>query len=331
MKRTLILTASLIFLLSLGAAGYFIVVIHEQPNQARQVLRVGYLPITPALPFYVALENGYFADSGLEVEPVKFQNGALMAQEVMAGRLAAASPGPADVYLAGEAEVPGRFRIYLQTAYTPENFIYSLLVRKDSGIKSPKDLKGRKIGVFPGLTNKLLLGLALKAQFGWNPERDVTIVGVAPPLQLDSLETHGIDALCPLEPTGTIGAAREALMFLDKGYVERQVLSPLYITAHALSAEIARKHPEALDHYVKAIEKAVAFMTTHEADARSFLPKYTPLQVDHARLTPLGTVFTVADADRKQFQRLSDLLARERVLTRPVEVEALYYRHDDRN
>ena len=97
-------------------------------------LKVGYLPINPALPLFVAFDNGLFDEQNILVVPVKYQNGALMAEDVIAGRLAAACPGPADVYLSREAVSPGQFKIYLQTAYTPKNFIYSILVRKDSGI-----------------------------------------------------------------------------------------------------------------------------------------------------------------------------------------------------
>src|SRR5262245_29796262 len=98
------------------------------------VLKVGYLPLSATIPLFVATEKNYFAQGGVRIDLVKYQNGALLAQDVISGRIDAASPGPADVYLKAETETPGRFQIYLQTAYTPDNFIYSLLTRKQGGI-----------------------------------------------------------------------------------------------------------------------------------------------------------------------------------------------------
>ena len=40
--------------------------------QSGPKIRVGYLPIAAGLPFYAAVEKGYFKEAGLDVEPLKF-------------------------------------------------------------------------------------------------------------------------------------------------------------------------------------------------------------------------------------------------------------------
>jgi len=35
-------------------------------------LRVGYWPVAAGLPFFAAVEKGYFKEAGVEVEPIKF-------------------------------------------------------------------------------------------------------------------------------------------------------------------------------------------------------------------------------------------------------------------
>ena len=40
---------------------------------------IGFWPIASGLPFYVAIEKGYFKEAGLDVEPLKFAS----AQQVM--------------------------------------------------------------------------------------------------------------------------------------------------------------------------------------------------------------------------------------------------------
>ena len=290
-------------------------------------LEVGYLPISAALPLFVAIEHGLFEELGISVVPVKFQNGALLAEDVVIGRLDAACPGPVDVYLSKEVESSGRFKIYLQTVYTPSNYIYSILVRKDSGIRRLEDLHGKTIGVFPGVTNKLLLEIFLQQEFDWKADEDFRVQGIAPPLQLDALETGEYDAICPLEPTGTIGTFRPALEMIDRGLIERGVLNPLYITAHALSTEAMEEYPEQMQLFVIAMEKAVDMMREDEQAMRTLLPKYTSLTLEQARLTPIGECLKLEEASRSDFQRLADLLTREGVLSSPVDVNSLYYKY----
>jgi NitT/TauT family transport system substrate-binding protein len=288
-------------------------------------LKVGYLPISAALPLFVALEHGLFDEQDISVVTVKYQNGALMAEDVISGRLAAACPGPADVYLSREVESPGQFKIYLQTVYTPKNFIYSILVRKNSGIKKLEDLRGKKVGVFPGVTNKLLLEILLRQKFGFRPDVDVRVQGITASLQLDALETGEYDAICPLEPMGTIGTFRHDIEMIDRGPIEREVLNPLYITLHALSTKVMNKNPEQLRKFVAAMEKAVDLIRTNEQVTRTLLPKYTSLTLEQARLTPVGECLKVKEASRVDFQKLVNLLAHEGVLSNPVNVNSLYY------
>jgi NitT/TauT family transport system substrate-binding protein len=35
-------------------------------------LRIGFWPVAAGLPFFAALDKGYFKEAGLEVEPLKF-------------------------------------------------------------------------------------------------------------------------------------------------------------------------------------------------------------------------------------------------------------------
>ena len=47
--------------------------------QSGPKIRIGYWPIAAGLPFYAAVELGYFKEAGLDVEPLKFAG----AQQVM--------------------------------------------------------------------------------------------------------------------------------------------------------------------------------------------------------------------------------------------------------
>src|SRR5439155_1169243 len=55
-------------------------------------IRVGYWPIAAGLPFYVAVEKGFFKEAGVEVEPIKFAG----AQQVMEAMLSGRADGSAN-------------------------------------------------------------------------------------------------------------------------------------------------------------------------------------------------------------------------------------------
>lgn len=288
-------------------------------------IQVGYLPISAGLPLFVAIERGLFEAAGLKVHLQKYANGGQMVDDVVTGRLAAASPGPADVYLAKEVSTPGRFKIYLTTAYTPDNFIYSVVVREDSGIGQLKDLRGKRIGVFPGVTNRRLFEILLQDKFGWIPDKDFEVRAISASLQLDALIKGEYDAICALEPTGTVATFNPRLKMIERGPIERNVLNPLYITAHALSTRAMTESPAKMGAFVTAMESAVQFIRKDEVGARNLLPKYTFLTAEQAAATPIGDVRTTSETNRSSFQQLADLLQREGVLGRAIAVDGLLF------
>ena len=63
-------------------------------------IRIGYWPIAAGLPFYVALEKGYFKEAGLDVEGVKFAGPPQIVEAMIAGRLDGSANGTATAALA---------------------------------------------------------------------------------------------------------------------------------------------------------------------------------------------------------------------------------------
>ena len=61
--------------------------------QSGPKIRVGYWPIAAGLPFYAAVELGYFKEAGINVEAVRFAG----AQQIMEGMLADRVDGSANV------------------------------------------------------------------------------------------------------------------------------------------------------------------------------------------------------------------------------------------
>ena len=55
-------------------------------SQAGPKIRVGYWPIAAGLPFYAAVEKGYFKEAGLDVEAIKFAGAQQIMEAMLSGR-----------------------------------------------------------------------------------------------------------------------------------------------------------------------------------------------------------------------------------------------------
>jgi NitT/TauT family transport system substrate-binding protein len=93
-------------------------------------------------PVFVAIEEGFFADEGLDVTVVTVDGSGAAVQAVAAGQAQFARPGPG-VVLAARARGEDMVMIYNFAARS--NF--GVVVQEDSDFETPADLEGEVIGV----------------------------------------------------------------------------------------------------------------------------------------------------------------------------------------
>ena len=120
-------------------------------------VRFSTVPFIGEAPSYVAYEKGFFKDEGLDVTMKSNPGGLMSLKDLFEGR--------ADIITV--AELPIVYSVFDKKKYTDSergefyiigDMIYSqqdiqqVVARKDRGIKTPADLKGKKIGVFKGTT-----------------------------------------------------------------------------------------------------------------------------------------------------------------------------------
>jgi len=158
------------------------------PGTLREIrLPMGFIPSIQFAPFYVAVEKGYFAQAGVkltfdysyETDGVKLVGANQLPFAVVSGE---------QVLLARAQGLPV---VYVMAWF--QKFPVAVIVKADSGITKPADLKGKKIGT-PTLDGANFIGLrALLAAAGVKAE-DVTVQAIGFN-QVPALSTGQVDAV----------------------------------------------------------------------------------------------------------------------------------------
>ena len=171
--------------------------------QAPQTVKLGVLKLTSSAVLFLGVEKGYFKEFVVEPELVYFQAAQPIAVALASGDIEVGATGlTAGLYNI----VAGGVRIWIvadKGREWPDHNLTALLVRKDlydSGVRTMRELKGRKIGVTQiGSTFHYNVGRYLEKN-GMVPG-DVELVPLqALPALNDALAARRVDAVATAEP-----------------------------------------------------------------------------------------------------------------------------------
>lgn len=138
-------------------------------------------------PYYYAVQQGWYKDVGIDLNIQQGKGSSMSAQRTGIGK----NPvGLADLGTALVAKGKGADIVAVMNVYA--NSPYGMYWMKDSGIKGPKDLVGKKIGN-PSWDAARLMWPALAKKVGIDP-KSVKWVNVQPNAKLSALLSRDIDA-----------------------------------------------------------------------------------------------------------------------------------------
>jgi NitT/TauT family transport system substrate-binding protein len=243
---------------------------------------------------YAAIEKGYFAKEGIEVNVTTGTGSVDVMKLIAAGRL---DFGPADigalVVTKANESLPVR-----TVSVVHQNTMSAILALTENGIRNPRDLVGKTLADSPASTVRILFPLyARKAKIDPNSVRWRDAAPPALPGLLASKQVDGVGQFVvgrPLFAT-TAGKPVSALRYSDyvKGFLGIGIMA---------SDNTIRNRRDLTRRFVRALNKGLAYAITNPRATAAILKKHQPLVNEAVAAQELQIMkFFVATKGTRQF------------------------------
>jgi len=293
-------------------------------SMAQDEVKIGYLTLVMSLPTFVALEKGFFQEQGLKVVNTPFESGTLIVDALVAGRIDVNAGSAIIGHWMVEQNLPGAFKIFIIYHAPAKDVSFVLMVAKDSPLKEMKDLKGKRIGTFPGITSLSLAKAVLRPHF--DPNKEVTLIEIPPGNIVQALAAGQIDAYFTPEPFGMMAEAQGVGRNLVKHPLQALNLPNGFPGAvFAFNSKFLKEKPILAKKVKAAIYKGVDFIHTNEGEARKFLPKYTNLPEPFAMKILWEPWIKVEQYNKSFGQPYFEVLKKEGLFQKHIDTTQLYY------
>jgi len=300
---------------------------NNSPSNQRNTIKIGYIPISHSLPFFVALEKNYFEQENINVEAVEFATTNELIMAFMSNKIdATAAVGTPDILLI-EQNYPNKFKIYVIDVNSLKNKKYGdfILIKKNSSLKSLSDLKNKKLGVFPSPTITLLAKIILEKN---NISiEDINLVPISPSLHLESLSNNEVDAIFSLEPIATIGMENNLVDVLEAGPIQRYVQDPNPGGVFIISTNLISEDKETAQKIINSVYKGIDFMRSNESKARVMLSKYTSIPENLSKKIYICDWWKINETQIIFLQDFVEILYNSGMLEKRINVNKLLFHY----
>jgi len=256
--------------------------------------------------FAVAYSKGFFKAEGLEVVPQPHEFGKIAVQSMLEGR--------ADMAISGDtvamfAIVSGeKINIIVQTLTSKRHV--AIVARKDRGIKTPRDLEGKRIGVAMGTTGHFFLGSFLSVNR--IRKEKIKVVNMRPGEMMDAFNKGTVEAVSIWQPF--VNQLKRGLGEKHVVFYDERIYSD--IACISASQEFLKKHPETVKKVLRALIRAEALVKENPDESRRLVSDF--LKIDKTILDETwGTLYFGVTLDQSLLVSLEDQTrwARENKLT----------------
>lgn len=241
---------------------------HPAVTASTEQVTIAYSPFESTALLWIAEDQHFFEANALNLTLKKYDSGA--------GSLDGVVNGKADMAV-GVTEFP-LVRKALQGAPVSAignidkgDFTY-LVARKDRGIATTSDLKGKRVGTTIGTIAEFHLARSLA--LNGMTTRDITLVDVrTPDGWVNDIADGKLDAIATAQPYANAARNKLGSNGVMWSVQSRQPLFALVVSTDAWLSQ----HPDTAQRFLAAMAQAEEYANTHPAESRAIVQKHLDL------------------------------------------------------
>ncbi|MET0133772.1 MAG: ABC transporter substrate-binding protein [Kibdelosporangium sp.] len=282
----------------------------------KQRIKLGVLPVLGAVPVFIAAKSGYFAQEGLDVEFVTIQGAGAAVPAMASGELDLVFGNYVSFFSAQEkATVSVKF---VADGYFAKPRTWMVLVAKDSPLRTPADIAGKRVAV---TTVNSLADLTIKSVLS---TRDGTVV---PPTFVEmpytdmgnALQRRTVDAALLSEPYITDVAKKfGAFPLFDAA---SGPTADIPISGYATSEKFASANPNTIAAFQRALSRGAEIAGSDRTKVEQAIREFASVDEQTAALVTFVGYPTRMDATR--LQRVADLMTSFGILKGHIDARSM--------
>lgn len=212
-----------------------------QGNLEKSKVKIAILPTTDIVPLYLAMDNGYFKQEGLEIETVMGKSGGDNVAKLTSGEvdIAFASYTP---FFTAKQKKAGDIKLVTDATSAGLNS-YPVIATPNSPVKTIRDMAGKRVGITAKLTMSHLMPASVLKINGIDPE-GITWVEMPFGAMAERLQKGEIDAAYIAEPhLQRAIRSVSAFMVFD---TSSGPVADIPLTGYGSTGDFANKNPNTL-------------------------------------------------------------------------------------
>ncbi len=281
-------------------------------------IKVGVLPVVDVAPFYRAIEQGYFKEQGIEVEPVVMASGGASIDGVLSGDIDiafASYPAP----LLAQSKKVADFKIVADALAAKPGHIV-VVAPPGSPLKKASDAPGKKIAITARNTMTDLAPMSVLETQGVDFST-VQFVPMPFPEMIPAMERGAVDGAVVVEPWVTTAMKKIGATPVFDGASGPTAEMPMsgYVSVGG-AGKFATTSPNTLAAFQRGLAKAQAEATDRSKMEPMFV-KYAKIDQETAQLVTISTYSTSLEANR--IQRVANLMEKFGVIKGHLDVATM--------
>jgi NitT/TauT family transport system substrate-binding protein len=267
----------------------------NKPAGPPEKVTIAFSATTDAVLAEVALVKGFFLQEGLEVTPHRFPYGKPALEDLMAGNADFATVAETPVMF----EIMKGAKIAVIATIQSSKVGNAILARRDKGILTLEDLKGKKIAATMGTTSDYFLDAILGVNGIYR--KDVEIVNLKAVEMPDALARGDIDAVSAFTPYVAFTQKKlgDSVITFQNKNIYRWTFNVV------AKQEFIRNDPDKVKKMLRALVKAEEFVRGNPGEAQKIVSDFSGIEISIVRDVWANTGFA-ATLDQSLILALED-------------------------